>query len=76
MYYPDYGTHRPRRHLGVEGGVLQLAVAEQNQDKPDVGPVLQQRDGEAVAESMRTEPLGDLRRLGRLNHDTVQLPST
>src|ERR1019366_2057237 len=31
-----HGAHRSRRHLGVEGGVLQLGVAEQRLDDADV----------------------------------------
>src|SRR5918993_4123048 len=53
-----YGAHRPRRHLGVEGGVLELGVAEQRLDHPDVDAVLEQVGGEAVAQRMRADALG------------------
>ena len=62
------------RHLGVEGGVLQLGVAEQRLDDADVDAVLQQVRGKAVAQRMRSNPLGDVRCARRLDDDPVQLP--
>lgn len=35
-----HGAHRTGRDLGVEGGVVQLGVSEQDLDDPDVGAVL------------------------------------
>ena len=40
------------RHLGVEGGVIELCVPEQDLDDPNVRAVLQQVCGEAVAQRM------------------------
>ena len=53
-------AHRPGRDLGVEGGAVQLGVPEQDLDDPDVGAVLQQVGGEAVAQRVRPDPLGDV----------------
>ncbi|MBB5535706.1 hypothetical protein GGD55_002410 [Rhizobium giardinii] len=44
---------RPGRHLGVEGGVVEFCVPEQDLDDPNVRAVLQQVGGEAVAQRMR-----------------------
>jgi len=38
------------RHLGVEGGVVEFCVPEQDLDDPNVRAVLQQVGGEAVAQ--------------------------
>ena len=45
----DHGAHRTSRHLGVEGGGVQLGVTEQRLNDADVDAVLQQMRGEAVA---------------------------
>ncbi len=69
-----HGAHRPGRDLGVEGGVVQLGVPEQDLDDPDVGAVLQQVGGEAVAQRVRPDPLGDVGGLCRLDDDAMELP--
>src|SRR4051794_1261096 len=69
-----HGTHRAGRDLGVERGVLELGVAEQRLDDADIDTVLEQVRREAMAERVRADPLGDLRRLRRLDHDAVELP--
>src|SRR5277367_5705724 len=70
----DHGAHRSGRNLGVEGGVLQLGVAEQNLDDADVDAVFQQMGGKAVPQRVRSDPLGDLRGLCRLDDDAMELP--
>ena len=67
-------AHRPGRDLGVEGGVVQLGVPEQDLDDPDVGAVLQQVGREAVAQRVRPDPLGDVGGLRRLDDDAIELP--
>ena len=69
-----HGAYRSGRNLGVEGGVLQLGVAEQNLDDADVDAVLQQMGGETVPQRVRSDPLGDLRGLCRLDDDAMELP--
>src|SRR3954469_15695585 len=69
-----YGAHRSGRDLGVEGGVVQLRVAEQDLDDADVAAVLKQAGGEAVPERVRPDPLGDFGRLCRLHDDAMELP--
>src|SRR3954468_20838553 len=69
-----HGAHRAGRDLGVECRVLELRVAEQDLDHPDVGAVLEQVGGEAVAECVRADPLGNVGRLRRLDDDAVELP--
>ena len=43
-----HGAHRSGSDLGVEGGVVQLRVPEQNLDDADVDAVFQQMGGKAV----------------------------
>src|SRR5690606_3092301 len=50
-----YGPYRAGRHLGVEGGVLQLGVAEQRRNDADIDAVLQQVRGKAVAQRVRAD---------------------
>lgn len=54
------GAHRPGRDLGVEGGVVELRMSEQDLDDADVGAVPQQVGGEAVAQGVRPDPFGDV----------------
>ena len=68
------GAHRAGRDLGVEGGVVELGVAEQDLDDPDIDAVLEQMGGEAVAQRMRADPLGDVGGLCRLDDDAMELP--
>src|ERR1700741_1401053 len=68
-------AYRSGRNLGVEGGVLQLGVAEQNLDDADVDAVLQQMGGKAVTQRVRSDPLGDLRGPCRIDDDAMELPS-
>src|SRR5215207_6130255 len=67
------GAHRARRNLGVEGGVLELGVPKQDLDHADIGAVLEQVSGEAVAQRMRADPLGDIGRVRRLDDDAMEL---
>src|SRR5690606_29816762 len=53
--WAGHGAYGPCRHLGVEGGVLQLRVAEQRLDYPDVDAVLEQVGGKAVAQRVRAD---------------------
>lgn len=57
-----HGPHRARRHLGVEGGVLQLGVTEQRLDNADIDAVFQKMGGEAVPQGMRADAPGNLGR--------------
>src|SRR4051794_23750599 len=66
-----YGAHRSGCDLGVKGRVLELRVAEQDLDDADIGAVLEQVGGEAVAQRMRADPLGDVGGLRRLDDDAV-----
>src|SRR4051794_23530469 len=68
-----YGAHRSGRDLGVEGGVLQLRVSEQDLDDADIHAVLEQVGGETVAQRVRPDPLADLRRLCRFDDDPMQM---
>ena len=43
-------------------------------DDTDIDAVLEQVGREAVAQRVRPDPLGDLRRLRRLDHDAMKLP--
>ena len=54
--------------------MFELGVPEQDLDDPDVGAVLQQVGGEAVAQRVRPDPLGDVGGLRRLDDDAVELP--
>ena len=38
-----------RRHMGVTGGIVELLVAKQHLDHPDILPLLQQMGGEGMA---------------------------
>ncbi|MCY1306043.1 hypothetical protein D9M70_558760 [compost metagenome] len=49
-------------------------MPEQDLDDPDVGAVLQKMGGEAVPQRVRSDPLGDVGGLGRLNDDPIELP--
>ena len=51
-----------------------FGVAEQGLDDADIDAVLQQMRRETVAQRVRPDPLGDLRRLRRLDDDPVQVP--
>ena len=68
-----HGAYRSGRYLGIEGGVLQLGVAEQGLDHPDIDAVFQQMGGKAVAQRVRANPLGNLRRPCCLDDDAMQL---
>ena len=48
-------------------------MAEQDLDDPDVDAILEQMGGEAVAQRMRPDPLGDARHARRLGGDAVDL---
>src|SRR5271167_1830562 len=69
-----HGTHRPGGDLGVEGGVVQLRVPEQDLDDADINTVLEEMGCETVAQRVRSDPLGDLRGLCRLDDDAMELP--
>lgn len=61
-------------HLGVEGGVVELYVSEKDLDDPDVCAVLQQVGGEAMAQRMRPDPLGNVGGPGRFHDNPIELP--
>jgi hypothetical protein len=63
------------RHLGVEGGIVELCVPEQDRDDPNIHAVLQQVGGEALAQRMRPDPLDDIGGLGRLYGDPREQPA-
>src|SRR5215211_8639329 len=69
----DDGADRAGRDLGVEGGVLQLGVAEQRLDHANIDAVLEQMRGEAVPQRMRADALGDTGRVRRLDDDAMKL---
>src|ERR1700689_4771785 len=69
-----HGAHRSGRDLGVEGGVVQLRVPEQDLDDADIDAVLEEMGGETVPQCVRSDPLGDLRGLCRLDDDAMELP--
>src|ERR1700691_4484034 len=69
-----HGAHRSGRDLGVEGGVVQLRVPEQDLDDADINAVLQEMGRETVPQWVRSDPLGDLRGLCRLDDDAMELP--
>jgi hypothetical protein len=48
---------------GVERGRLQLGVAEQHLDHPDVDVLFEQMGGEAMTQGVRRDAFGDPRRL-------------
>src|SRR3954467_13806757 len=45
-----HGAHRSGRDLGVEGGIVQLRVPEQDLDDADINTVLQEMGCETVAQ--------------------------
>src|SRR3954447_21570872 len=55
-------------HLGVAGGGLERRMAKQPLDDADVGTHLEQMGGEAVAQGMGCDALGE----AALDHDLVQ----
>src|SRR5271169_6025642 len=69
-----HGAYRSGRNPGVEGGVVQLRVPEQNLDDADIDAIFQQMGGKAVPQRVRSDPLGDLRGLCRLDDDAMELP--
>src|SRR6202167_2447072 len=69
-----HGAHRSGRDLGVEGGVVQLRVPEQDLDDADIDAVLEEMGRETVPQCARSDPLGDLRDLRRLDDDAMELP--
>src|SRR6202050_1803347 len=69
-----HGTHLSGRDLGVEGGVVQLRVPEQDLDDADINAVLEEMGRETVPQRVRSDPLGDRRGLCRLDDDAMELP--
>src|SRR3984885_12867903 len=69
-----HGAHRSGRDLGVEGGVVQLRVPEQDLDDADINTVLEEMGRETVPQCVRSNPLGDLRGVCRLDDDAMELP--
>src|SRR6201996_6055286 len=69
-----HGAHRSGRDLGIESGVLQLGVPEQDLDDADINAVLEEMGRETVPQCVRSDPLGDLRGLCRLDDDAMELP--
>jgi hypothetical protein len=69
-----HGAHRSGGNLGVEGGVVQLRVPEQDLDDADIKAVLEEMRGETVPQCVRSDPLGDLCRLCRIDDDAMELP--
>ena len=57
---------------GVEGGVLQLGMAEQCLDDADIDAVFEQVGSKAVAQRVRADALGDPCSLCRLDDNAVQ----
>jgi hypothetical protein len=60
----------------VPNGALDFRVAKQNLDDADVDAVFQQMGGKAVAQRVRSDPLGDLRGLCRIDDDAMELPGS
>src|ERR1700688_1782198 len=69
-----HGTQRSGSRFGVEGGVVQLRVSEQDLDDADINAVLEEMGRETVPQCVRSDPLGDLRGLCRLDDDAMELP--
>src|SRR5271154_4645472 len=69
-----HGAHRSGRDLGVEGGVVQLRVPEQDLDDADIDAVLQQVRREAMPQCVRSDPLDDLSGPCRIDDDAMELP--
>jgi hypothetical protein len=51
-----HGAHRAGGDLGAEGGVVELGLAERDLDHPDIGAILQEVGGEAVAQGVVRSP--------------------
>jgi hypothetical protein len=51
-----------------------LGVAEQDLDDADIDAVFEQMGREAMAQRVRSDPLGDTRRMGRFGSDPMDLP--
>src|SRR6202021_1202002 len=69
-----HGAHRSGRDLGVEGGVVQLRVPEQDLDDADINTVLEEMGRETVPQCVRSNPLGDLRGGCGLDDEERELP--
>ena len=65
--------HRSGRYLGVNGGGIDLGVAQQHLDHADIDALFEQVSGKRMAQSVRTHALMDPGELGRLMHGAVQL---
>eukprot|EP01137_Pigoraptor_chileana_P001308 Opistho-2@38752 len=71
---PGDGMDRSRRHLGIERGRLQLAVAKQDLDHADIDVLLEQMRREAMAQGVRADALADAGDLGGFLNRAMQLP--
>src|SRR5438105_144466 len=69
-----HGADRSCSDLGVERGVVQLRVSEQDLDDADINAVLEEMGRETVPHCVRSDPLRDLRGLCRLDDDAMELP--
>src|ERR1700738_385620 len=68
-----HGADRPGCHPRIERRVVELGVSEQNLDHADVDAILEQMRGEAVAQRMRANPLGNTGGLCSLFDDAPEL---
>src|SRR3546814_4075187 len=59
--------------LRVEGRRVYLGVAEQDLDDADVDAIFEKMGGETVPQRVRSDPLVDVRGLGGLDDDAVEL---
>jgi hypothetical protein len=57
--WPDGAGEMPFGYMGADSGLLQITVAEEHPDNPQVGAGLQQVRGEAVTQGMRMKCFAD-----------------
>src|ERR1700745_4170470 len=60
-------------YLGVARRGVELGMPEQHLDDPDIGLLLQEMGGKAVAQRVRRHPFGQRRQFGSHVADTIEL---
>src|SRR3546814_19023208 len=66
-------AHRLRCDLRVKGGGVECGMTEHHLDDADIDAILEQVRGEAVAQGVRSDTLVDIRGLGCLYDDPIEL---
>ena len=64
------------RDTRIERDRIKLAVAQPVLDEAQIGAGVEQVGGKAVAQRVRSDPLGDLRGLCRIDDDAMELPGS